>query len=221
MNGNGSKPSSASLKGVLESLLFVAEQPLTPAKLAEAVGESEAEVRQALRELADEYYAGDRGIQVREVAGGYRLFTHPANASYIERLFKIAEARRLSQAALETLSIVAYKQPVTRLEISAIRGVNSDGAVSTLIARGLIREVGRERAPGNPILYGTAKRFLEVFGLRNLGDLPPIKDFEPDEQAKEQIERTLRTEPAVETSDEVPLDPAEPIEDLLADGWPQ
>lgn len=232
------------IKSALESMLFVADQPLTAARLAKALEVEESEVRQALQELSDEYYAADRGIQLREVAGGYRFFTHPANSPYVERLFKLSETRRLSPAALETLSIIAYKQPVTRLDISAIRGVNSDGALSTLIARDLVKEVGRQNTPGNPILYGTTKRFLEVFGLRSLSDLSPIKDFEPDAKEKEQIERNLRTEAesavgeagiagaavgagavATISSKTPPTDnpdahaPAEALEELLEEGW--
>ncbi|MCL5292635.1 MAG: SMC-Scp complex subunit ScpB [Actinobacteria bacterium] len=223
MSGDVTAPANQ-LKSAIESLLFVADQPMSVAKLAEALEVSEGEARKALRELADEYYVNDRGIQLREVAGGYRFFTHPANAPYIERLFKISEARRLSQAALETLSIVAYKQPVTRVDMSAIRGVNADGALSTLIARGLVKDVGRQSTPGNPILYGTTRRFLEVFGLKSLADLPPLKDFEPDSQAREQIERNFRAEP--ETTSEIPQDerlltPAKPLEDLLTEGWLQ
>lgn len=235
------------LKSILESILFVADQPISLSKLAEAAEASERDVKAALDELSDEYCARGSGILLRKVAGGYRLFTNPDNARYVERLFKVSEVRRLSQAAMEVLSIIAYKQPVTRLEINAVRGVNSDGALSTLLARDLVRAVGRQNAPGNPILYGTTKQFLEAFGLRSLSDLPPLHEFEPDGETKEQIERTLRADSAPVSSErkvegdanqtgtggasisstseaeaEGPADPhapAKPIEELLADGW--
>ncbi len=181
------------LKSALESILFIADQPLTLSKLAEVTEAGEIDVRAALDELSNDYAANQRGILLRQVAGGYRLFTNPINARYVERLFKMSEARRLSRAAMEVLSIIAYKQPVTRIHINAVRGVNSDAALSTLVGRGLVREVGRQIAPGNPILYGTTKQFLEAFGLKSLSDLPPLDGFEPDGETKERIENNLKS----------------------------
>ncbi len=180
-----------SLPGIIESLLFVSDDPISAERLAEVVGEPAKRVKRILGELAGEYEAGERGFQLKEVAGGYRLYSHPAYASYIEKLIQMWDTRRLSQASLETLAIVAYKQPVTRLAINAIRGVNSEGVVSSLVEKHLIRPVGRERSPGNPILYGTTKTFLERFGLRNLRDLPPIEEFTPDEDTRRRIEQGL------------------------------
>ncbi|MBE0446621.1 MAG: SMC-Scp complex subunit ScpB [Actinobacteria bacterium] len=164
------------LRGIIESLLFVSDQPLSAAKISQIVEVGEGEVVQILEDLANEYRRDDRGYQLRQVAGGYRLYSHAAYSPYIEKLLLSFDHRRLTQAALETLAIIAYKQPVTRVEIAAIRGVNSDGVVNTLLNRDLIRELGRQDTPGQPILYGTSTRFLEAFGLRGLDELPPLDD---------------------------------------------
>jgi len=186
------------LRGIIESLLFVSDQPLSVAKISEVVEVGEEEVAHILADLANEYKRADRGYQLREVAGGYRLYSHPAYSSYIEKLLLSFDHRRLTQAALETLSIIAYKQPVTRSDVAAIRGVNSDGVINTLLNRDLIRELGRQDAPGQPILYGTTTRFLESFGLRGLDELPPLDEFNPDEDVRRQIEENLRTQAVVE-----------------------
>lgn len=172
------------LRSIIEALLFISDQPLSVSKIAGVVDINEAEVKDIIEELANEYRRAERGFQLREVAGGYRFYSHPAYAPYIERLILSYDHRRLTQAALESLSIIAYKQPVTRADIAAIRGVNSDGVVNTLVNRGLIREVGRQEGPGQPILYGTTDRFLESFGLRSTGELPPLDEFISDEDVK-------------------------------------
>jgi len=169
------------LRSIVEALLFISDQPLSKAKIVSVVDIPEEEVNQILTDLTNEYSRADRGFQLREVAGGYRLYSHPAYTSYIEKLILSFDHRRLTQAALETLSIIAYKQPVTRADIASIRGVNSDGVVNTLINRGLIKELGKQDAPGQPILYGTTNRFLESFGLRSLNELPPLDEFSPDD----------------------------------------
>src|SRR3990172_7191035 len=143
------------LKSVLESLLFVCDEPLPLSRAAQVLEKPEAEVKTALAEVADDFRRGDRGIQLRRVAGGWRLYTHPGHAPYVAKLVLSWDSRRLTQAALETLAIIAYKEPITKISISAIRGVNSDGAVASLLAKGLVKETGREKSPGSPILYGT------------------------------------------------------------------
>jgi segregation and condensation protein B len=157
-----------------------------------------------LRALASEYDRDDRGFQLREVAGGWRLYTHPAHDAQVEQLVLSWDTRRLSQAALEALSVVAYNQPVTRSGVNAIRGVNSEGVVASLIEKRLVREVGRDKTAGNAILYGTTKTFLEKFGLRDLSELPPLEQFAPDEVTAKAISERLsgvsatRTEAALE-----------------------
>ncbi len=179
------------IKGVIEALLFVADRPLSLTKIMEIVEINEAAAKNILDELKNEYINQNRGFQLREIAGGYRLYTHPGYASYIEKLILISDSRKLSQAALETLAIVAYKQPITKNEISSIRGVNVDGVISSLLEKDLIKETGREKTAGQPILYGTTKLFLEKFGLNNISDLPPLEEFEPDEETKRQIVMNL------------------------------
>lgn len=182
------------LKAILEALLFVADEPLSIKKLSEVTGETEDNVRKALEDLKDDYGKGERGIHLREIAGGYRFYTHSGYASYVEKLVLSSDFRRLTQAALETLAIIAYKQPITRAEIREIRGVNVDSVLNSLVSKGLVMEVGREEGPGQPALYGTTKRFLESFSLSSLDDLPPLGEFEPDEETKRKIRLKLQPE---------------------------
>jgi segregation and condensation protein B len=182
------------LRSIVEALLFISDQPLAIEKIAEVTDVGKEEIKQVLDELSNEYRRVDRGFQIREVAGGYRMYSHPAYAQYIEKLILSYDHRRLSQAALETLSIVAYKQPVTKTDIAAVRGVNSEGVVNTLVNRGLVKEVGKQDAPGLPILYGTTDRFLESFGLRSTSELPSLDEFIPEDEVKKQIIDNLRTQ---------------------------
>jgi len=182
------------LKNIIEALFFVADEPLSLKKIAEIVEEREDAVQEAVLDLQKQYWIGNRGIQLREVAGGYRLYTHPGYASYVEKLVLSSDQRRLTSAALETLAVIAYKQPITKSEISAIRGVNVDGVLSSLQEKGLIREIGRDKGPGQPILYGTTKAFLEKFGLRDISELPPLEEFAPDEETKRQIRENLKSQ---------------------------
>lgn len=198
-----------SLPGIVEALLFVGDDPLTAERIAEVVGQEPKKVKKALRELAAEYERVDRGFQLKEVAGGYRLYSHPAYAPYVEKMIQMWDTRRLSQASLEALAIVAYKQPVTKLAVNAIRGVNSEGVMSSLVEKHLIRPVGRDRSPGNPILFGTTKTFLERFGLRNLRDLAPLEEFAPDEETRKQIETGLGASRDETSSAEAASVPAE------------
>lgn len=181
----------AELMGAAEALLFVSDEPVSSTKLAAILEISPVEMDEVLTELAAEYADENRGMQLREVAGGWRFYSHPAYHDLIERYVISWDTRRLSQAGLEVLAIIAYHQPVTRAGINAIRGVNSEGVVSSLVEKGLVREMGRDDAPGNAILYGTTRSFLERFGLKSVKDLPPLEDFAPDEESREYIRERL------------------------------
>lgn len=145
--------------------------------------------------MATDYEAEERGFVLVRVAGGYRFQSHPDQAPYVERFVLDGQSARLSAAALETLAIVAYKQPVSRAQIAAIRGVSVDGVMRTLQQRGYIDEIGRDPGPGQAVLFGTTQTFLERLGLDSLADLPPLGDFVPDAEVVEALEQGLRLEP--------------------------
>lgn len=177
--------------GALEALLFVSDEPVPASRLAKVLDVSAAEVEKALASLAEEFASEDRGFQLREVAGGWRMYTHPAYHSYVEEYVLSWDTRRLSQAALEALAVIAYHQPVTRQGVNAVRGVNSEAVISSLIEKGLVREAGRDKNAGNAILYGTTRAFLERFGLKDLSELPPLEDFAPDPDSERAIRERL------------------------------
>ena len=158
----------------LEAILFVSDEPMSSAVLAQAVERGRRDVEATLGELQAEYEARQAGIVLREVAGGWRLMTNPDAAPYVEQFVLSSRHARLTRASLETLAVVAYKQPVTRHQVSSIRGVNSDGVLRALTERGLVSEVGRDDGPGRAVLYGTTGEFLERLGLASLADLPPV-----------------------------------------------
>ena len=165
-------------RGILEALLFVVEEPIPLAKLQEALGDAdESETAASLHELALELEAQGFGLMVQEVAGGFRLTTRPEAHPWIQRLQQVKPAR-LSRAALETLAIIAYRQPITKAEVEQIRGVAIDGVLRTLLERELVRILGRKADAGRPILYGTSQQFLEHFGFRALGDLPSLREID-------------------------------------------
>jgi segregation and condensation protein B len=164
----------------LEAILLVADEPVPAATLAEVIGQRLTRVEELLIELAAEYARDARGFVLRAVAGGWRLYTHPGARSAVEAYVRAGQQSRLTRAALETLAVIAYRQPVARFQVAAVRGVNVDGVFRTLLARGLIREVGRHDGPGQAVLYGTTDAFLEQLGLNSLDELPPIKDYLPD-----------------------------------------
>ncbi len=170
-------------KAVLETLLFVAGEPASAASLAKAMEVQESEVRKLLEELIGEYRDRNGGILLVEVAEGYQLITNPDYSQWVKRFKNISQTNKLSQPALETLAIIAYKQPVTKLEVDQLRGVNSDGAVRSLLEKRFIKIVGKKESPGRPFLYGTTKEFLHYFGLKSLNELPPISDFLKEETA--------------------------------------
>ena len=182
---------ASSVKPALEAMLLVSGDPVSASDLARVLGMNPGEVASALAELAAEYSDANRGFQLREVAGGWRMFTHPAYHDQVEALVLSWDTRKLSQAALEALAVVAYHQPVTREGVKAVRGVNSDGVISSLVDKGLVREVGRAADKGQAILYGTTQAFLEKFGLRSLRELPDLEQFAPDEESRKFIRERL------------------------------
>lgn len=182
---------SSSLKGALEAMLLVSSDPVSAPALASILSITPGECASLLAELQVEYQEKNRGIQLREVAGGWRLFTHPAFHEQVEALVLSWDTQRLSQAALETLAVIAYHQPVTREMVKGIRGVNSDGVISSLVDKGLVRELGRDPQHGQAIIYGTTSAFLEKFGLRSTKDLPDLEQFAPDERSRQFIRERL------------------------------
>lgn len=166
------------LRPALEAVLFVADEPVAPVVLAQLVERPQDEVEQALHRLAEDYRAQGRGFELRAVAGGWRLFTAAVCAPVVERYVLDGQQARLTQAALETLAVVAYRQPVTRGRVSAVRGVSVDGVMRTLVARGLVEEAGSEDSGAT--LYRTTAYFLERLGLQSVEDLPPLAPYLPD-----------------------------------------
>jgi segregation and condensation protein B len=170
------------LHAALEALLFVAAAPVTVAQLAEALDQKSPEVEAGLKEL-DEMYRQGRGLSLQWHAGRVQLTTAPTLAGLVEKFLGLEATARLSRAALETLAIIAYRQPITRPGVDGIRGVNSDGVMKSLLSKGLIQEAGRSEGPGRPIFYGTTAEFLQHFGLSSLAELPPYeRPDEPDAQ---------------------------------------
>ena len=178
---------------ILEAILFVAEEPVTAAELAEVTERPKTEIDDALTALADSLGA-TRGIVLRNVAGGWRLYSNPDVHPYLERFASTDRANRLSPAALEALAVVAYKQPVSRGQVGEIRGVDSDHALKTLERRGMIVEIGKAPGPGQALLYGTTELFLERLGVPSLADLPPLADHLPPAQIVETLELPMRPE---------------------------
>ena len=167
-----------SLRTIIESLLFVHDQPLSVDRLCLILEEYERpDIRGALEELTEEYNAADRGIVLVQVAGGYQLRSCPEHADYIRRLTK-SKGVKFSQSALETLAIVAYRQPVTRAEVEYLRGVDSGGVMKSLLEKKLLKILGKKDVPGKPLIYGTSREFLELFGLKDLAALPTLKEIQ-------------------------------------------
>jgi len=159
------------LKKIVECLLFVSSVPLSVERLVEVTESDSESILTAINELTEAHQ--NSGIGLRQIAGGWQFFTDPAYMPYIEKLYK-PKVQHVSRAGMETLAVIAYRQPVTKAEIEEIRQVQVDGVISTLLEKRLIKEVGRKDTPGRPILYGTTEEFLTVFGLNELGDLPPM-----------------------------------------------
>ncbi|TKS58038.1 MAG: SMC-Scp complex subunit ScpB [Nitrospira sp.] len=177
-NGLAQEIAERELKAILESMLFVSSEPLSVTRLVAVLGDvTKVEVERVLRSLGDDLDQEGRGIRLAEVGGGYRLMTKQEYAPWIKCLDKAKSAAKLSRSALESLAIIAYKQPIVRSEIEEIRGVETSGVVRTLLERKLVRIIGRKEVPGRPIMYGTTKFFLEHFGLNDLSQLPPLREF--------------------------------------------
>lgn len=203
---------AGSMKGALEAMLFASSDPVSATDLAGVLGVAPGEVASALADLAAEYSDANRGFQLREVAGGWRLFTHPAFHDQVEALVMSWDTRRLSQAALETLAVIAYHQPVTREGVKAIRGVNSDGVISSLVDKGLVREAGRDPQRAQAIRYATTQAFLERFGLKSLRELPDLEQFAPDEESRKFIRERLSGRSIELTLEEAAADVDEQLE---------
>ena len=196
----------AEFKRAIESIILVAHDPVQTELLAQLLEQPTVMVEQWCEELAASYREGGHGFDLVRVAGGYRYQTADDLTPYVERFLLHDQRARLSGAALETLAIVAYKQPISRSQVASIRGVDPDGVLRTLHARGYIDEVGRDTGPGQAILYGTTDSFLEKLGLDTIDDLPPIVEFIPAPEVVETLEQGLRVTPEIEVVSDAPTD---------------
>ncbi|HEV8540323.1 MAG TPA: SMC-Scp complex subunit ScpB [Nitrospiraceae bacterium] len=215
-SGAGEADAAASedreLKAILETLLFVSHDPVTVDRLAAVLeGVPKAEIKQTLRRLQQDFEATGRGLQIVEVAGGFQIVTRADYGPWIKRFEKSKPAPKLTRSALETLAIIAYKQPLVRTEIEQIRGVETSGVLRTLLERKLVRMVGRKDMPGRPILYGTTKNFLQHFGLRDLSQLPPLREFKELTEA-EQAQLPVGEEALVIQGSGTPDDTSETVQ---------
>ena len=186
--------SEDNIKSAIEALLFASDKPLTIEQARNVLGNLEAnEIRAKLEELKSEYEQSKRGIRLAEIAGGFQMITAPGLAPFLKKLFKERHAERLSKPSLETLAIIAYKQPVTKLEIASLRDVNVDGVINNLIDKNLVRITGRKKAAGRPYVFGTTKQFLEYFGLKSLEELPKMEEFSALAKKTEEIDGPKKT----------------------------
>lgn len=193
------------LRAAIEALLFVSDEPVGAAVLAEQLECDLGDVEAALHEIERQRASDGAGVILREVAGGWRFYTSPAYHDLIEKYVLSWDTRKLSNAAMETLAIIAYTQPVTRAGVASVRGVNSDSSINSLIEKGLVKESGQADTPGNPTLYSTTNVFLEKFGLRSIKDMTPLEEFAPDAETRALIADRLRsthTEPMVVVDEE-------------------
>jgi len=227
-------------KAALEAIIYAADEPATLDQLATALGEEKLAVQSSLDELVASYASEDRGIEIREVAGGFKLYTKPQHHDVVRRFIKsLRPPLRLTMPALETLAVISYKQPVTGPEIGEIRGVNTSGVLKTLLDKHLITTAGRKEVIGRPILYRTSKEFLMRFGLSDLGELPSLKEFEalarealgsdegvavPDDLPTDELDEVLdspenagiRSEPASDGAHHDREDPLDPFVEAFA-----
>ena len=190
----------------IEAIVMVAEEPVAPHLLAQILEVAPGRVEELCRQLAEAYQAEDRGFQLVRVAGGYRFQSHPDLAAYVERFALEGQSSRLSAAALETLALVAYKQPVSRAQLAEVRGVNVDGVMRTLQHRGYVTEVARDPGPVQAVLYGTTRLFLEKLGLDSLGNLPPLAQFVPGPEVMDALDAGLRHGAARASPEAAPAD---------------
>jgi segregation and condensation protein B len=203
----GSVNEDRETRAAIEAVIMVAVEPVPPAVLAQLVELPATRIEALCDELVREYARDGRGFTIARVAGGYRFQTHPDAHPYVERFVLEGQTARLSGPALETLAIVAYKQPIGRAQLSAIRGVNVDATLKTLVARGYVEEIGHEPTPGNPSLFGTTDTFLERLGLDSIDQLPALGDFVPEASVVEALERGLRitSDPAADEPESADL----------------
>jgi segregation and condensation protein B len=189
----GAAPTGAALRGIVEAILLVTDEPVTPTVLAHVIAVPETLIVGVLDHLRQDYDASERGFELRQIGAGWRLYTRPAFAEHVERFVLDGQQARLTQAALETLSVVAYRQPVSRSRVSAVRGVNVDGVMRTLVSRGLVEEAGAEQESG-AVLYRTTPYFLERLGLHDLNELPDLANFLPESTTIDDLEDELSSE---------------------------
>lgn len=200
------------IKGAIESIIFISEGPISTTEIQNVVeGLDMQTIKLIVDELKSDYRERNGGIKIVEVAGGYQMVTSPNCATFIKKFYKLKHSERLTMPSLETLSIIAYKQPVTKVEIESIRGVNVDGVIKNLLEKSLIRIVGRKEVIGRPFVYGTTRSFLEYFGLNSLDEMPDVEEFVQTLQEREQAEITPLTEDEldaaqIKSADHAPLD---------------
>jgi len=190
-------------KGAIEALLLASEKALTLEQIGLALDNTDSnEVAKLIEEIKSEYVTQNRGIRIAEIAGGFQMITAAQFAPFLKKLFKDRHTERLSRPALETLAIIAYKQPLTRNEIELLRNVNVDGVMKSLLDKNLIRISGRKKSPGRPCVYGTTRQFMEHFGLKSLQDLPKIEEFSALAERKDLVEIELEEEKPAEELNE-------------------
>jgi segregation and condensation protein B len=170
------------IKTCIEGILFISEDPVKLKTISETLGIKELKAKEIIDEIDREYIEQNRGFIIKKISGGYRMYSNPALQDLLKKFIKTNIRPRLSQAAIETLAIAAYRQPITRTEIAEIRGVRTDSVIVALVEKGLLKESGKLKEPGNPIIYRTTDKFLEAVGINSLDDLPPIEDFKEDEE---------------------------------------
>ena len=185
----------ADIRRAIEAILMVAIDPVSPSVLAQLFEVPVDEIEQICNSMVDHYGQEQSGFMLVHIGGGYRFQSNPEQAQWVERFVLEGQSRKLTAAAMETLAIVAYKQPISRAQISAIRGVDVEGVMRNLQQRGLIDEVSRDVGPGNAVLYGTTQEFLERMGINSTTDLPPLGEFVPGPEVVEALERSLRVVP--------------------------
>jgi len=187
------------LKSAVEALIFASEKPITIDQIKKVLGNLDfVAIKKILEELKDEYDSFNRGIRIIEIAGGFQMITCTTYAPFLKKLFKNRYNDKLSKPALESLAIIAYKQPLTKAEIESLRSVNVDGVMKSLVDKNLIRICGRKKVPGRPFVFGTTRQFLEHFGLKSLQDLPKMEDFTvmaQESEAKDGIEPITQADP--------------------------
>ncbi|MCX5710184.1 MAG: SMC-Scp complex subunit ScpB [Candidatus Omnitrophica bacterium] len=190
-------------KSVIEALLFASEKPVMLEQIKKALDNLDSEeIKRLIAELRSDYESSGRGMRIVEVAGGYQMTTFPGFATFLRKMYRERQADRLSRPALETLAIIAYKQPLTRAEIESLRNVNVDGVMKSLTDKFLIRITGRKKVAGRPFVYGTTRQFLEHFGLKSLDELPKMENFTELAQQKEQEQIETISEEKAEVTNE-------------------